>query len=372
MKNIIYTQNKEVVLKTLLLLALNVFMLSSLYAKTWRVNNTAEVNADFTTAQAAHDDVNVVSGDTLLFEGSPDSYGDITLYKKLAMIGTGYFLGENPGHQALLSSAKLGNVTFSKETGSAPSASDPDGVPAVSSSGSTIVGLEVFSIRMLVSNITIRRCYITSDIGIDMRHTDAARSPITANYFTSNANNTVIIDCYLPTRIIFVGRSDNVIISNNVTGFITNEGTSSNVTLTNNIIDSGQQGASIKLYNAIIRNNILLKGIITPYNSIYSNNLASSDVTGLPAGNDNVGGYALGDLFAASYVGGEDAYYQLPAASVAKGAGFNGVDCGIFGGPSPYVLSGIPPIPTIYEFTAPAIGSTTEGLQIQVKIKSNN
>jgi hypothetical protein len=54
------------------------------------------------------------------------------------------------------------------------------------------------------------------------------------------------------------------------------------------------------------------------------------------------------------------------------GAGFGGVDVGIFGGPEPYVLSGIPPIPTIYFLTAPAIGEKNTGLPVQIKVKSNN
>ena len=45
------------------------------------------------------------------------------------------------------------------------------------------------------------------------------------------------------------------------------------------------------------------------------------------------------------YTGSTDGRYKLKAGSPAIGYGVGGVDCGIYGGPEPYVLSGMPTVP---------------------------
>ena len=90
---------------------------SSVSAKIWRVNNRVGIVADFTTAQAAHDGAN--AGDTVFFEPSPTNYGDITLTKKLILIGTGYFLDQNLETQWKNNwPATIGHVTFSSNSSS--------------------------------------------------------------------------------------------------------------------------------------------------------------------------------------------------------------------------------------------------------------
>lgn len=102
-------------------------------------------------------------------------------------------------------------------------------------------------------------------------------------------------------------------------------------------------------------------------NSIY-NNIDAGDHFGTENGNQvNVD---MSTVFVGT--GSTDGQWQLAAGSPAIGAGFNGVDCGMFGGPTPYVLSGIPSIPSIYIFDAPAIGSTAGGLPVRLSVKSRN
>ena len=71
-----------------------------------------------------------------------------------------------------------------------------------------------------------------------------------------------------------------------------------------------------------------------------------------------------------------DQAYQLSAGSPAIGAGIpNGatpVDCGAFGGPNTYKLSGIPAIPSIYELQVPPSATTTTDMLINMKSRSNN
>ncbi|MFH0882855.1 MAG: right-handed parallel beta-helix repeat-containing protein, partial [bacterium] len=70
--------------------------------------------------------------------------------------------------------------------------------------------------------------------------------------------------------------------------------------------------------------------------------------------------------------GSTDSQWQLAVDSPAEGVGVGGVDCGMFGGNDPYVLSGIPPIPTITHFFAPSTASQASGLNVELKAKARN
>ena len=61
---------------------------------------------------------------------------------------------------------------------------------------------------------------------------------------------------------------------------------------------------------------------------------------------------------------------ELKAGSPAIGGGVSGADCGAFGGPAPYVLSGVPNLPHIYEADVPASATSDSGLQVSIKVKS--
>jgi len=67
-----------------------------------------------------------------------------------------------------------------------------------------------------------------------------------------------------------------------------------------------------------------------------------------------------------------DGKWQLDPDGPAAGAGEEGVDCGMFGGLTPYVLSGLPPVPRIYEANIPLSGSSVSGLPVTIKVKSQN
>jgi len=67
-----------------------------------------------------------------------------------------------------------------------------------------------------------------------------------------------------------------------------------------------------------------------------------------------------------------DGQWQLERGSPALETGINGEDVGMFGGSSPYMLSGIPSLPHIYFLSAPSVGSATDGLQVRLKVKSTN
>ncbi len=77
----------------------------------------------------------------------------------------------------------------------------------------------------------------------------------------------------------------------------------------------------------------------------------------------------IATVFVAS--GTTDGQFQIEASGPADETGENDADIGMFGGSEPYVLSGIPPIPTITEVIVPAFGSITGGLDIEVKGQAN-
>ena len=82
-----------------ILTAIIIFIAMSASATVWRVNNRPNVDADFTTLQAAF--TGASAGDTIYLEGSPFSYGGGSNFnKQLTVIGTGYWLNENDSTQA--------------------------------------------------------------------------------------------------------------------------------------------------------------------------------------------------------------------------------------------------------------------------------
>ena len=81
--------------------------------------------------------------------------------------------------------------------------------------------------------------------------------------------------------------------------------------------------------------------------------------------------YNAGNLFVGATGNSPDGQYKLKSASPYLTAGYNGTQPGVFGGTQAYVLSGLPPVPSIYEFTADAFGSKQNGLSINIKVKAN-
>lgn len=294
-----------------------------------RCNNTLPAGtrqyATLATAYAA-----AASGDTIYIEPSPTSYGDLTLTKQLTIVGNGYFLNENYPNYSNKNNSVVGNVRFD-----------------AGSEGTRITGLTIGIIYAFTSNITIQRNKIDY---IDIR---------------GSVNNILIQQNYL--NEIYSGSSYNgssLVASNN---FFTNiyaksvdVGGNGTASYENNVFQS-----NITINNATFQNNIFLGTTITGTNNNLSYNIATS-ANLLPAGQNNLNGQS--DLFLTT--GTTDGKWQLDPNSAAKGAGFGGVDCGIFGGPNPYVLSGIPSFPYVTNFIVPA-NSNGNTLNFVFTAKSN-
>ena len=86
--------------KLSILTVLAIVFAVSANATVWRVNNTPNVDADFSSLSTAVNDASVLPFDTLYVEGSNSSYGTSGVTKPLILIGSGYFLAENDSTQA--------------------------------------------------------------------------------------------------------------------------------------------------------------------------------------------------------------------------------------------------------------------------------
>ena len=330
---------KKTIILTACLTALTVLNSS---AKIWRVNN-AGTPADFTTIQAAHDAASVVAGDTIHIEPSWISYGALVSTKKLIILGPGYFLDLNTNQQANPAAATI--ESFTLNTGS---------------SGTVISGLTITGTNFIsTGNITISRNHISGNIYLsrDYSYSDII---ISGNYDINSVNHTGSSGATLIT---------NILIFNNLLGFVSLNAQYSGV-IANNIFTSWNNTT----YNFTIKNNICT----STYNSFtfngsfntISNNIAATSLA-LPQGNGNQTSVSMSTVFVGAIGNSTDGQWQLANGSPALGAGLNGEDCGMYGGSTPYHLSGLPEIPSVYFLSAPAT-SNGNTLPVTISVKTNN
>ena len=102
-------------------------------------------------------------------------------------------------------------------------------------------------------------------------------------------------------------------------------------------------------------------------NTTYNNNIGNSTQFGTENSNQIYGNMV--DIFVGA--GSTDGKWQLKQGSQAIGAGVGGIDCGMFGGNFPFVLSGIPAIPAIYEFNHDT-DYENQLIEVEISVKSHN
>ncbi|MEO6949615.1 MAG: hypothetical protein ABI123_08305 [Ginsengibacter sp.] len=353
------------------LFLISLVLFNTAQAKIWRLNNNGNnpnpaIVADFTgTLQEVHNSAEVVSGDTIHVEQSPTSYGDCTFTKRLVVIGSGYFLDKNPKTQVNVNyESKVGVLTFYNNN----------------TAGTHVFGLTTSTIYMGVNNLLIARCYIPSAV-------------IIGNTGTQDLDGMTLRQCYISLGGIYGGTA--VVRNNSGTGQITN------LSIVNNIIIAGTQGAVMTLSaktSGILKNNVLS----SPYNyginiqnfyvvnniglgtatNTFTNSIVeynTGNAAGMfvaPAGTNNTIGLGNQTKNATqiAFFGGTsyDNMYSLQVSSECIGAGKDGVDCGIFAGNYPYKLSGIPPVPNIYDVVIAPISAGATNISVTVSAKGNN
>ncbi len=336
-------------------------------AKIWRVNNNANAtngsNYGGTAAYPVFQQLfgnsannaagsNLVqAGDTVHLEGSTIDYDGGSLSKKLVIIGPGYFLNENPNTSNNVLPAILNAISFN-----------------AGSSGSQLIGVHIGDntggVNITVSDILIKRCQIDYAVSVLFAISDIkiiqnffARAS-TANMISTNTggfptdfifdNNIVLGTLVLPVGYTMLECKNNVFAGPAITG-----------------------SPSLRLYAGSFQNNILTNPAATVdinggTNLNVTYNTAAS-ATPFGTASNNVVVADMTTLFVTT--GSSDGKYQLKAGS-APGA--DGSDRGAFGGAavtSRYTLSGLAPIPVIYDISTSGV-ATAAGLPVTIKART--
>ena len=350
---------------TFILLAISIFSFSA-SAKIWRVNNNSGVNADFTTLQAAHDGAS--SADTLHVEASATTYGSATFTKKLVVIGTGFYLDQNPNTQATKQTSLVSSITL-----------------YAGASGSVITGIDFGngSITVYASDVVIKRNKFAQAYTTNFDYYTGSINTYT-NYQGDNAPvSNIVISQNFGVSISINNASTGILISNNYISYYSYAGdaTAANVLnlnvnasgiIQNNIIRRGK----VTVNNSTVTNNIMIAGTYSGTGNLVSNNLANESQFGTE--NNNKANINMASVFLGSGADiSDDGQWKLASGSPAIGAGYgstaqNPVDAGIFSGHTPFVLSGMPAVPSIYSFENKPVGSNSDPITVTIKVKSNN
>jgi hypothetical protein len=336
-------------------------------ARVWRVNNTPGVVADFTDMPAAMASSSVVNDDTIYVEGSGTNYSTFLLTKRLTIIGTGYFLSganSNTGLQnnpnastiatvyidTLSSGSKLMGLNFSNSV-----ASNNPG----NSGGGTAQGAD---------NITISSFRIGSTLVLGFG------SPFAGADYTG----WIINKCYVVNSANMSARPlKNCEFTNCIFSLVFDLSNAGNI---NNLVRNNVFRSSINLQNNYFSNNIITGNTFTSINTTIRNNscigAAAAGFALFVGSNGNVDAQTDANIFQGLAGNSTDGQWRLKAGSQAIGTGetVSGItpDRGAFGTADPYILSGIPPIPTIYALTVPAsVATSATTMPITISTKSN-
>jgi hypothetical protein len=304
-----------------------------------------------------------------MIEGSSYPYevpnGEISIQKRLVIIGTGYFLTSNPQTQANNSESRLA-FRMNLDGGSAGTI-----ISGISFTGT----YSNTTIYVRESNIQITRCYLPNALYLTTRYTNNVAAPISGVNILQNVLGGI---AYLYGSDIFSDvRVENNIILNAINITTNNTYNRTFNTFENNTLVANNGGVTLSANS--FRNNVMIFGTTTPTLVLdvpavrITNNLLDSDKLGTTNNNKIYSSTGDGPLFAGNLADNTfdpDNEYRITNERF-KTMGTDGKEPGAFGGSAPYVLSGMPPVPAIYELTTTGAGSQTNGLPITIKAKSN-
>ena len=333
--------------KNIIFLFMGMLAFNASFAKIWRVNNTG-VPADFTTAQAANDAAGVANGDTVHFEPSGSSYGNLSLTKRLIIIGNGYFLGSvvtgsNPDLQANTSSSSIGDLYV--YTGG---------------SNSVIMGM------------TFTNAYIGYSTPVNNLMFRRNRVFTLLYFYNGGSTNVQVLQCYIDGAIAQTSAHSNVMIANNIIGQGVGFDVNDDGTFQNNVFHTtGAYNSSFT--NFTLRSNILISGNVSLTTCLVENNLANNTQFGNLTG--NVQNVNMSSVFLGYPTQGStsnDGRWVLQNPGPAIATGYASVDCGPYGNPpTAYVKSGMPDVPSIYKLSVPPV-VTNNNLFVTISTKINN
>jgi len=322
--------------------------------KIWSVSKDAAQKADYSEIQAAIDAAS--PGDYIYIY--PSVYEDgFYLGIPLIIVGPGYFLGDNPDTQINKSPATVkGEVSIGTNT-----------------SGAIITGINIENLVTIqgASNVLIKRNRIHS-----MEINSSTNITVKQNFIYEDTEFT-FLNPHIHTSIYVKNNSASIVFKNNF------------ISATDTYFGPGKESSFLRTENTtscLVENNVVY-GNFVGYNITFNNNVSRAgenkggencacfnNISGggqFGTANSNQANVSMTAVFVGSASNpSADGQWQLKNGSPAKGAGLDGVDCGMFGGSDPYLLSGIPDIPVIYFFEAPDGASATNGLPVHIKVKS--
>ncbi len=358
---------------------------ASVSAQTIRRVNTMPGLTDptfYPTIQAAHDAS--VAGDIIYVEPANSfttTYPDVVINRRITLIGTGYNLYLNTGTSHDKRSVGVETITLD-----------------YGSNGSKITGLSIGTLIVKDANCKIERNVIGGVYGMIQLSAVVEAGPLNTHTVLSTANNTMIYNNIIGGYGINGQWSDgfqvrtttNCIITNNI--FNTSLGISiaelTGTVISKNIINSYRSGTFNIINGCSISANIFDTrgwqsapltlfdydgGISYSNGNTLSNNLCTA-VAVLPTGNGNVNSANAASVFkvANPWDNFLESNFELSSTSPALTAGTGGTPIGAFSGNTPYILSGLPNIPIITDFSINNVGNANSPLQINVKARSNN
>lgn len=370
-------------LSTLICLLVLTFSSNQSFAqKTYIVNNATSAVADYHTLQSAID--SVPAGSILLLQPSAVAYEPVTIRKRLAIYGSGYFLGQNaaPATQANLLTSKVMYMNFAKGSdGTAIS-----GLQFTKNAGTDHAHFDS------TTNINISRCYFETQ--------ECGTQGCVPEQFSFNISSLITIQgCYIGTansHLTFgADNSSGILFQNNIIsggdfGNAFNTVVTNNVTMNHNTIITPNSNFYIAGWNLI--NNIILK--LSPnagdttvtffaYNVPYQgpdnsskNNVCNYSIFASSTNKILPRNTTLDSLFItgsnAQSITSADGFFILKSNTAAAGYANDNTNCGAFGGTAPYVLSGLPAIPNIYFLQVTPSATQSGGLKLTIRAKANN
>lgn len=330
-------------MKKLYFLCTMAFMHFTVSAAIITVSNNPNIPGQYSNLQTAIDAA--APDDTLYVQGSITSYGDVTITKKLKIVGSG-MLPDNTSHLG----TTIGNI-FYRVTADGTS----------SPSGSSITGCNVSGLNICVTvNATSTSTYTPSNISI-YRNRIASISGNGFGYGTYSYNGIHIYNNIINT--ISIDRlGGNSVVNNNFISYVQYTGyiDSGNWVLVNNIVEE------IKYcYNATVINNIIYsyysnysgfkycnftKNLFYSPNYSYDsnflanpnlNNTFNTTFDNIFNQNPSFVKYTTSDYIysysMSSPPSGPFVDFHLNNDSPGKNYGSDGTDIGIYGGTTPFV-----------------------------------
>ncbi len=326
-------------------------------AKNWRINSDPEAKADFLSINDALASLDVYPGDVLYLDpGCHLPYQNVT--KGVTIIGTGYNLSGAveeafvDGFEFKAGDVKLYGINITGNISSPYSGSG---------NNITIERCKTRNIDFYYAgtNLKVLNCYVAGNVNGGGKGVQLRNSIVLGR--VQNIKNGIIRNC-----VIISDCGNSTSTYEHVLSSITN------TSITNNIIINTNTASKVEGNTTVFFNHQTISNTSeTDANSI-NNNILSTDAEhsfDIYKSNYFIGA-TIEDVF--EWKGTLDERFTLKEGSPAIGAGTNGVDCGVYGGVYPYVVSGLPKfVPYISESNIPT--TPTDGkLNITLKIKSQN